>query len=76
MPKNPQSILDLLKEAAEGFVEFRRTDPQRIDKRWSRLVEDLVDRARTMGMTAEQESIVCSMLYAAEESYSMKGDVS
>lgn len=73
--KNAQAILDLLKEASEGYLEFRSKDPNRVDKQWSRLVEELVDRARAMGMPPEQESIVCSMLYAAEESYCMKGDI-
>ena len=72
---NAQSVLDHLKIASEAYLALRRTDPHRKDKEWAELTEELVERARQMGLPQEQESVVCSMLYAAEESYSMTGDV-
>lgn len=67
--KHPQQILDHLKEAAEGFLAVRRQGPPHV-------VEDLVERARAMNMPRDQEDVVCSALYAAEEAFNMNGDIS
>lgn len=64
-----QKMLDNLREGARAFLALRQDKSELV-------VEELLDRVRQMDLTKDEEDSVCSMIYAAEEAFTMKGNIS